>query len=131
MNISEKREFCLEEIEVQKKLLKLLDELGAAPDDIKVNTNSTLTLEVHSMKELHYVRRWLRGVLKWEDKLGVIFYSQGEMLATFQGVHHDITIWLSTLPEEFPKELQSENCRVMKIESRTVEEYAYVCEEGE
>jgi len=89
------------------------------------------------MDDLHDVRRWLRSVIKWEDERDSTWYSQGLMLTKYTGLNHPIRIWLSipiriwlsTPPSKFPKELQSANCKVVKLPSRNIDDYAYVCTE--
>ena len=129
--ISERTKDLLKQIEQCSQAVKMLDELGEMPANVDARVLSLfpITIKVSSLGELHNVRKWLRHSLKtWEDKIGTIWYSQGEMLAEYNGLHHPINIWLAGHPEDFPTELQSEKCRVVELEPITTKNYAYVCD---
>jgi len=122
------RELFLEEIRKYQENIKLLDTLDDPPKGVKILMLSNLTIKVGSMEDLHKARLWLRkGLGLWEDKLGDIWFGAKDMIAEFTGKHHPITIWISTPPEDFPKELQSDTCKVVKLESSITQQYGYVC----
>lgn len=130
-SISEAKKAFMKKIGEYEQTVKMLDELGEMPSGVhaSVLTLCPVTIEVSSMQELHNVRKWLRRRLKtWEDRLESIWYSQGKVMASYKGLHHPVSIWLATQPEDFPQNLQSEKCRVVELEPITERNYAYVCE---
>lgn len=97
---------------------------------------SRIVVEVSSMEGLHKARGWLRDNCyymdkNWEDMRGSTWYNLGTITTEYQGKHHPITIWLTTKPEDFPLELQSDKCRVIKMEPKVEERWAYVCKKDE
>lgn len=125
--------FLADRITTYSRLIELIQKLGDPPTffGYAVSSNNLL-LVVNSLDSLHKVRKWLREKLgTWEDKKESIWYSSGDMIVSYKSENSDIVIWLETKPEDFPKELQSEKCKVVRLADEVVPRYAYVCENKE
>jgi len=88
-----------------------------------------INIEVRSLDALHEVRQFLRRVMgKWEDRRGMTWYAGNDMNTSYDGRYAPISIRLATKPDEFPKELQSDKCKVVE-RINNEKTYAYVCEQ--
>ncbi len=123
-------ECCNNELAIYQNMIKVLPLLKGVSDTFELLSGSIL-IRVSNLDELHLVRLGLKEALgSWKDTLGSIWYGSGSgsMIAEYSSRSFPIVIWLSTKPEEFPKELQSDKCRVVKLPPQVVEDYAYVCD---
>jgi hypothetical protein len=129
MQLEKIKEKYKEEIEFCKQTLNILDILTEPPANVEILYTRKLTLSVKDMAGLHTTRQYLKTCLgSWKDRQHNIFYSCGDMIASYEGISHPIDIWLQTRPEDFPKELQSDKCKVTEVMPSTERQYAYICE---
>jgi hypothetical protein len=129
MNIAEAINKLDEHITEKKEFKNALMAIGEIPDDIAYEIYTTLPIiEVKTFQDMNKLRKYLSRKIGWRDKLGSIWYSS-TMMAEYQGLKHNFKLWLSTNPEEFPKELQSDNCKIVKetIVEKKHDVYRYVC----
>jgi len=125
----------LERIEHQLKTAQMsraaAQKLTDAP--LKMHLGSEgIVVEVRTLDELNAARQVLKNRLgTWEDRLDIIWFSCGKMLASYKTTQHPVAIWLQAPPEDFPSDLQSKKCRIIKTAPLVEERYAYVCEEEE
>jgi hypothetical protein len=110
--------------------ISFLVRLGDAPQGVFVLHLADLTFEVASMESLHIARTWLKEKLgRWTDNRANTWYSGGRMLTEYIGKEDPIRIWICTKPEDFPKELQSNKCKVVKLPDSIESNYAYICDQ--
>lgn len=100
------------------------------PENIEISIIlEVLLIKINEIEQLHEVRQWLKKCFgDWKDEKKSIWFSHPHMLCSWKGSTKHINIWLETLPENFPKELQSEKCKIIKKKPIIQEQYAYVCE---
>jgi len=122
----------IKQAQARIEILKILEKHEKSmPGYLSVTyTLDILTLTgIKKIEQLHEIRQWLKKCFgTWQDKKGTIWFSEGEMLCSWKSIEYPINIWLHTDPENFPKELQSDKCKVVELEPVTQKRYAYVCE---
>jgi len=123
-------------IKQARSRIKILKTLKKHEESMPNYLSVTVTLDcltlcdIKNIEQLHEVRQWLKKCFgTWQDKKETIWFSQGKMLCSWKSIEYPIDIWLETDPENFPKELQSDKCKVVELEPVTQKQYAYVCEE--
>lgn len=129
MNIEKAIEKLDEHITENIEFKNALMAIGEIPEDIAYTICTILPIiEVKTFQDMNNLRKYLSHKIGWRDKLGSIWFS-GNMLAEYEGLKHNFKLWLSTKPEEFPKELQSDNCKIVKetIVEKKHDVYRYVC----
>ena len=123
-----------EKSELEKKI-RILEKMEPYQDSIPeciildTLTNKILLRGLRTIKDFKDTIKWLKecyGNIKYKQRS--IFYndSSKDVTCTWE-VEDFIEIWLSTKPEDFPKELQSEDCGIVELEPRTERRYTYVC----
>jgi len=129
MQLEHAKKVYKQAIELNKQALDTLNILTEPPANVEILYTGKLTLSVKDMAGLHTTRQYLKTCLgSWKDRQHNIFYSCGDMIASYEGISHPIDIWLQTRPEDFPKELQSDKCKVTEVMPSTERQYAYICE---
>jgi len=87
--------------------------------------DGNLVVNFNSLDLLSGIRSKLRECLgQWEDEKEMIWTSRNMGLCSWKGKHHPIELRFRCPADEFPEELQSDNCRMVK---ETRDEWAYVC----
>ena len=101
------------------------------PNKYRVTNISTsiLITELKTIEDFKIVIKWLKkcfGKIKYQQK--TIWSSCGKILCSWVIKDIPITIWLETLPQDFPKELIRKGCKIKKVEPYVEEQYVYTCE---
>jgi len=132
--IKDKIEYLKRYIRQTRKVISLLNILGKNENNIPNGVwigpkgDQVLISAISTLEKLHEIRIWLKESLgDWNDHLRNIWYSTGVIIAAFTNEDKSIELWLETKPEDFPSELQSNNCKVVRIPDRIEPQYAYVC----
>lgn len=114
----------------RKNFLMEIEEL---PMGIDVDVGYS-ALIVNTLDEVYKLRKYLMEKVGWRDKFSMIWYSSPYMMAEWES-NKPYDIWLKTSPEDFPDELQSEKCKVVKkkeiIPEQSYITYSYECKEEE
>ena len=88
---------------------------------------------IPSLEDLHKIRRVFRkNFLGYTDERGVTFQEGENMTTCYECKVFPLEIRLSTPAEEFPKELQSDKCKVVRlpdVKREPVKVYRYVCKD--
>ena len=133
MNIGEKITEIKESKNTLNKKLKVLKIMQKNEDSfpnrcaIFINFNEIL-INFEDFKQFKQIIQWLKlcfGKIKYTRS--TTWYSSGWMLCSWKIEGQPVEVWLQTPPEDFPKELQSETCKVVKLDPILEEQYAYVC----
>lgn len=106
-----------------QEMIKKMKATGLSPS----SWSGYITLRVKNMLDLAETRHALREALgKWNDKKGTPWVSGDtaycEWKSEVDGFKIEITLRCNV--EDFPQELQSENCKIVK---EVKESYSYVC----
>lgn len=117
---------------IKQTLKHMQEQESQMPEGCKISANEYgIIIKIKDFNQLESVLQWLRvcfGNIEYQRSL--IWYNKGKMICSWEIDGYLTEIWLETPPEDFPKELQSDKCKVVELDPIVEKQYAYVCTEA-
>jgi len=127
MNKKEVIHFFKNQVIEINKSIDLVNKIGELPHGARYLGLTPLIIEVNTLKDLEVIQSFLYERLNWnwKGRIKTVWFSMGEMCASFVDKKYDFSVWLCMPPKDFPDNLIP-GAKVVELEPEVRKRFGYI-----